>query len=168
MGWSDAYRVPEFLALYSIGNMYKEGHGLDKSRYKADIFYQRAREKQAENLTLGIPKVRKTEKFVRKDYVEVIKWYEELANQGDTNAQKNMAKIYTNGESVEKDDSKAFNWYEKAAIQGDLDAQVKVGVMYANGTGVEKDDVKALKWLGEACDKGIQKGCDNYRKVNIR
>jgi TPR repeat protein len=44
--------------------------------------------------------------------------YEKSANQGDPNAQYNLARYYTKGIGVEINKEEAFKWYEKSANQG--------------------------------------------------
>jgi uncharacterized protein len=41
------------------------------------------------------------------------------ANQGDVNAQVNLACMYEDGISVSKDIREAMNWYGRALAQGD-------------------------------------------------
>jgi TPR repeat protein len=76
------------------------------------------------------------------------------AEQGDAEAQFNLAKRYVNGEGVAEDLGQAFKWYSKAADQGHAEAQFKVGNYYKNGWGVSKDAAKALYWFTKAVEQG--------------
>ena len=44
----------------------------------------------------------------------IFKRYEKAAEQGDADAQYNLALCYKNGTGVEKDAEKAVEWYQKA------------------------------------------------------
>ena len=47
------------------------------------------------------------------------------ANQGDANAQFNLALLYYHGVGTPQDSKQAFNWYTKAAEQGQYFAKVE-------------------------------------------
>ena len=51
--------------------------------------------------------------------VEGVKIMQELAEQGDAEAQFNLGVMYANGEGVPQDYAEAVKWYPKAAEQGD-------------------------------------------------
>ena len=88
-----------------------------------------------------------------KDYSEAAKWFLKAAEQGDADAQYNLALMYENGEGVKKDYKEAVRWYTKAAEQGYASAQYMLGYMYCNGLGV-KDYSEALKWYRKAAEQG--------------
>ena len=79
---------------------------------------------------------------------------EKLANDGNIEAQTQLAYLYYEGLCVSKDDKKAFQWYLKAANQGDADAQWIVGVFLRVGAGTEQDDEKAFWWFLKAANQG--------------
>ena len=63
-----------------------------------------------------------------------------LAEEGNAEAQMNLAKCYANGEGVEKNNDEANKWILKAAEQGNTDAMVEMGTAYFNGWGVPVPD----------------------------
>ncbi len=69
------------------------------------------------------------------------------AEQGDMEAQFELATAYANGERVKQSDEKAAYWYEKSANQGYGIAQLMLASIYNSGTGVKKDPHKALEWI---------------------
>ena len=111
---------------------------------------------------------------VPEDHVEAARWYRMAAEQGDVQAQFNLAEMYSTGEGVPEDDAEAARWYRMAAEQGeihaqfnlgsshsvaeilrwyrmaaeqcDAQAQFNLGAMYDEGEGVAKDDVEAARW----------------------
>lgn len=76
--------------------------------------------------------------------------YEELATQGDVEAQFALAEMYFSGEGTERNVAQAAKWYREAAEQGHVRAQCKMGAAYYNGWGVEKDYRNARKWYQKA------------------
>ena len=79
-----------------------------------------------------------------------------FAEQGDAQAQYNLAGLYVNGYGVDLDEDKAFNWYKKSAQQGLAKAQYNVGAMYLTSTGVDQSYKKAKHWLSLAYENGIE------------
>ena len=82
------------------------------------------------------------------------------AEQGDTDAQYLLGRMYAEGRGVRQDKDQATYWYKKAvegyrkaAEQGDPEAQFELGLMYANGYGVSKDEIKAFQWLQKAAEQ---------------
>jgi TPR repeat protein len=81
--------------------------------------------------------------------------YLEDAEQGDSEAQTELAFMYYSGERVPKDDAAAVHWYRLAAEQGEPSAQHSLGYMYSEGQGVPEDDAEAVRWLRLAAIQGV-------------
>jgi len=82
------------------------------------------------------------------------------AEDGDPEAQVNIAFMYYCGLHVEKDHAIAAQWYLKSARQNNVTAQFSIGTMYENGEGVKQDFKEAYFWYGLAAiqgDKDAQK-----------
>lgn len=77
-----------------------------------------------------------------------------IAEQGDADAQWQMAVRYHNGEGVPQDDTQAMKWFERAAEQGHIDAQSRLGAYYWAGRGVPEDLSKAYYWSAIATAQG--------------
>ncbi len=82
-------------------------------------------------------------------------WYLKAAEQGNAEAQYNVALCYYLGDGVEEDKRTAFNWFLKAAEQGDAEAQCYVGYYYDEGKGgaVEENKKIALEWYLKAAEQ---------------
>ena len=61
--------------------------------------------------------------LLKQDGVEGAKWIRKAAEQGDADAQCDLAGAYRVGRGVPKDYVEALSWYRKAAEQGDSRAQ---------------------------------------------
>ena len=77
----------------------------------------------------------------------------EKANNGDMQAQADLANRYHVGEGVERDISKAAFWYKKLADDGVAEAQLTLALMYIKGDGIEQDNTEALYWLQQAAEQ---------------
>ena len=77
------------------------------------------------------------------------------AEQGDAEAQYELAICYRNGSGVEEDLEKYIYWLRLSAEQGWSHAIFRMCLNYAWGTGVEKDIEKAKYWYfkGEKADR---------------
>lgn len=89
-----------------------------------------------------------------KDSVQAVFWWRKAAEQGQTNAQFNLAAMYATGDGVPKDLVMAYKWVTLAAEQGHADAQFHLAAMYATGDGVPRDLVIAYKWVTLATAQG--------------
>ena len=91
----------------------------------------------------------------KQDYSKAFKWYEKAANQGNSDAQSKLGKMYIQGQGVTQDYKEAFKWfeksYEKAAIQGNAEAQGALGRFYQNLKG---DSKQALIWFEKSANQG--------------
>jgi len=91
------------------------------------------------------------------DYATALREWRALAEQGDAQAQHNLASMYNKGEGVGADDSEAAKWYLLAAKQGVSSAQYNLGNAYRNGEGVNQDYSEAKKWYLLAAEQGHAK-----------
>ena len=78
------------------------------------------------------------------------------AENGDINAQCDLASIYYIGKGVPQNYPEALNWFEKAAKKGHPIAQFGLGVMYFEGEGVPPNYIEGYAWLSIASAKGIK------------
>ena len=92
--------------------------------------------------------------YEKGDYKAAFAEFKPLAEQGDADAQYNLALMYRNGKGTAQDDKQAVYWYQKSAEQGNAQAQHNLGWMYRNGKGTAQDDVKAYMWLNIAAANG--------------
>ena len=84
---------------------------------------------------------------MEKDERKAFKWYKEVAEQGNAEAQNSLGDCYYNGKGVEQDASKAVEWYKKAAEQGNEDAKTKIKSYYKDKKASSKRYKKAAMSL---------------------
>jgi hypothetical protein len=64
-----------------------------------------------------------------RNFTKAIEIYQELAQQGDVDAQFALGGLYRSGRGIEKDTTKAHHWFLQAAKQGHVEAQYTTGTM---------------------------------------
>ena len=77
------------------------------------------------------------------------------AEQGETDAQRNLGIMYAEGEGVPQDITQAVYWFSKAAEKGDAEVQIYLGIIYAKGVHVPQDYEKSIYWLTKAAKQGL-------------
>lgn len=115
-------------------------------------------EKRAEvQKHLGIAKTQIKEDGIDKREDETIQSLEQLATQGDANAQRKLAFNYACGIGVEQSFDKEIYWLKKATEQGDVDAMHSLALRYT----LLEDINEAYKWARKSADLG------NYDSVML-
>lgn len=82
----------------------------------------------------------------RGDFKTAMKEWKPLAEDGNSEAQYNLGRLYARGDGVKQDFKIAFRWFELAALQGHPKAQLALALMYERGDGVKKDLHTAELW----------------------
>ena len=89
------------------------------------------------------------EAWQHSDYDKAVRIWRPLAEQGDPDAQFNLAQAYRLGRGVPTNLAAAQIWLERAAVQGHVDAQTTLGLLlFQSG-----DKANAMKWLKASADK---------------
>lgn len=73
--------------------------------------------------------------------------FKEAAEDGNAEAQNNIANLYYLGLGPARNIAQAAHWYQRAAFNGNSDAQINLGLMHANGLGVSLDLERAYGWF---------------------
>jgi TPR repeat protein len=87
------------------------------------------------------------------DYKSAAISFRKAAEQGEVEAQYELALMYEEGRGVTQDYQQAAMWYLNAAEQDHARAQFKLGKMLFSGKGIKRDNVEAYKWFSIANDK---------------
>jgi ankyrin repeat protein len=77
-----------------------------------------------------------------------------LAEQGNQDAQYQLAIMYKTGRGVEKNILRSSMWLIKGAHQGHVKAQYTLGTFYENGWGIGVSNKDALIWYKKAAQQG--------------
>jgi TPR repeat protein len=88
------------------------------------------------------------------DHVQAVVCWRKAAEQGNAQAQNNLAFAYEQGHGVARDYQLAVCCFRKAAEQNDATAQFNLGVLYEMGRGVTEDLEQAATWYRRASEQG--------------
>lgn len=114
-------------------------------------------EKTTENAPMQVA----VQAYQKGDFQAAFRVLENLAKQGNSEAQYNLAVLYQDGLGVAKSDDQAFYWYEKAAWQGLAEAQFMTGLLYSEGEGVKQDYEQAFYWYQRAAEQNHAEAQNN-------
>src|SRR4026208_1529601 len=71
--------------------------------------------------------------YERGDYVQAMKLFRQLAEQGHQWAQRRVGSMYAEGKGAPQDYQEAVKWYRLAAAQRNTLAQYSLGLLYEKG-----------------------------------
>jgi len=149
--WGGAFN--DAVAEYNAGNYIKA----------LDAFYGIAKEGDAKaQFNVGL--IYANGKGVNRDSYQAMEWYKKAADQGNTAAQYNLAKLISQRKDSHDPRAKKWvkYWYEKAAEGGQKEAMNNLALLYLKGDGVEKNELRAFELLRKAALLG-----DSAAQVNV-
>jgi TPR repeat protein len=99
-----------------------------------------------------------------KKHDRAAEWWTLAAEQGDLEAQFNLAYAYRSGMGVEKSEERALTLLMAAANSGLAAAQARLGLDYAQGNFAVLDLIESAKWFIMAADNGDQSAIKNKER----
>lgn len=87
-------------------------------------------------------------------YSHALKLYRQLAEQGNMEAQNDLAFMYLRGHGVPKDATEGANLILMAAERGHKQSQNDLGMLYFYDEGVTKNNVLSYMWLVLSAEDG--------------
>ncbi|MGH8283722.1 MAG: tetratricopeptide repeat protein [Gammaproteobacteria bacterium] len=118
-------------AMYNMGTLYFNGHGVSQDYAKAHQWFERAakRHNKYAEFQLGITYF--TGQGVQKDPAQEMYWYKKAARQGLPAAAYNLGVIYNNGDEAPQSYVQAYAWM-LLAQKGGLDAKDALATIATN------------------------------------
>lgn len=87
---------------------------------------------------------------LKKDYELSVKYYQQAADAGETDAMAQMGFFYQRGQGVEQSFDKAIEWYQKILDAGDVDGWYLLGTVYED----MEEYAKAVECYEKQVDEG--------------
>lgn len=100
---------------------------------------------------------------ILQDDARTLEIYRKAAENGDIEAQNNLADSIYDSQRGGQDLAEAVRWYRRAAEQGSARAQNRLGDIYRHGHGAAQDHAEALHWYALAAEQGHIKALANLR-----
>jgi TPR repeat protein len=148
-------------AQWNLGSLYASGApGVAKDVVQAAEWCHRAANLEfvPAQATLGVLYARLGEQ------ARALHWWTLAAENGDAEAQFNLATALSSGPEDKPNLPRAFHWFHAAACQGLAPAQTKLGILYATAQGVALDAIEAHKWFVLAARHGDRAAKDNVAR----
>ncbi|KAG0371760.1 hypothetical protein BGX24_001233 [Mortierella sp. AD032] len=148
-------RRGDAVAQVKLGDMYRDGQGMEKDHKAAVGWYRMAAEQGDAQGQFKMGYMYNHGYAVQQDYSASMEWYLKAAKQGHDIAKNNLGHMYRLGHGVDIDYAQAMGWYRRSADQGLAEAQYNVGSMYHSGQGVPQNFSEAMTWFLKAAEKGV-------------
>ena len=110
-------------AQFSLGSLYFEGAGVEKSYTESASWFQAAAEQGYAPAQFNLGNAYKHGNGVEQDDPKAAEWWRKAAEQDFAPAQFNLGTQYYFGRGVPKDEEIAIRWYRRAAENGHAQAQ---------------------------------------------
>jgi hypothetical protein len=115
----DAELLKDPETMFSFGQMYYEGDGVQQDYEGAATWYRMAAERGNSRAQHNLALMYENGEGVSRDPGEAAKWYQLAAEQGNAASQNNLGTLVERGEGVAQDFITALEWYRRAAEGGD-------------------------------------------------
>ena len=151
---ADAAHKGDPLALFQIGAMFTDGHGVPTDLKQAASWYQMAADKGLAPAQYRLASMYEKGNGVDRDLTKAKQYYQQASDQGNASAMHNLAVLFASGAVGPQDYPTAANWFIKAANFGVSDSQFNLAILYARGNGVKQDLGESYKWFAIAAKSG--------------
>lgn len=92
----------------------------------------------------------------RGHYATALRSWLPMAEDGNAEAQNNVAHMYEEGFGVAQNYATAMEWYRRSAANDLPEAQHNIGLLYNNGYGVAQNPIEAVRWFKLAATKELK------------
>ncbi|UAB72786.1 sel1 repeat family protein [Vibrio sp. SCSIO 43132] len=143
------------IAMYSVVrlcNRFSDNHMMNlKGKYWNKVIEARGGNKQAQ-FEVGLCLLKGH--GIDQDMQKGIDLIEEVAEEGNIDAQLYMSDWHVAESNPNPDATLAAEWSYRAAQQGSTEGMIRLGRHYAEGQGVEQNQTRATYWLERAAETG--------------
>lgn len=138
----------------NLGEMYREGLGVEQNDEQAVYWYRMAAEQGNADAQWRLAGMYEYGRGVIPNTEQAIYWYRKSAENDDERALRDLDGIYEQGRGGDLDESQAVFWNQKSAEEGHVWAMINLATMYENGLRVEQNDEQAFFWYRKAAEQG--------------
>ncbi|KAF9107813.1 hypothetical protein BGX27_008605 [Mortierella sp. AM989] len=148
-----ALEVPA--AIYNLGMMYYEGHGMARDCTEAERLFREA----ADHGVVSAMRAMSITYFKKKDYARAMEWA--LKAEDDPDVQNIIGCMYYSGLGVPVNTALALKWFQRSADKGNVHSEHALGKMNKMGYGTKMDLDKAIEYFRKADAQGYaEAACD--------
>lgn len=92
------------------------------------------------------------------DYKKALHIFEQLSNDGDSQAQYDLSQMYLQGIGTSKNPEKGWVWMNRAADGGNVQAMLELAVRFQKSPALENSEQMAFYWFQKAAMAGSAAG----------
>lgn len=152
-------------ALFAVGMLYLEGHGVKEDLAEAAKWFKLSAEKNYAVAQFRLGNMNEKGIGMPRDLGQAIDWYQKSATQGNANAMHNLAVLFASGANGAPDNASAVRWFTEAAEFGVKDSQYNLGILAAKGLGMQVDLEESYKWFALAAKAGDKDAADKRDQI---
>lgn len=142
------------IALRSLGDVYRDGRGVDKNLTEARYWYVLGAAKNNVFAEYNLGLIFLQGQGVAENKEKAVFWFWRAARQGFGPAMQRLANFYISGDIVQKDEQQGRVLLQGAAEMGVNAAKLRYGELLLDGIGGEKDIEGGKRWIENAAQSG--------------
>ena len=156
--WLPLAKEGDAWAQYNIGQMYRQGHGLESNSEIAFEWYLKAAKQGLGIAQFAVAASYSNADGVAKDYNEAFKWFNLSARQQNYSAQYQLGRIYYYGAGKEKNNILSHMWVNIASFNGSNDAK---DFLISLSEKLDPSDKIIAREMARDCIRSFYINCDN-------
>ncbi len=141
-------------AMRIVGDMYREGRGVDSDKAEASKWYERVAESNNAAQLNDLGKMYYDGKICKQDYAKAVEYLKRAADLGNDTSKANLAICYLHGRGTVKDVEAAIQLLEEGVKREDYTAQRILGWELLLGERIARDRVRGKRLLEVAAAAG--------------
>ena len=142
-------------AQYELGQIYRDGRGVEKDALLAAAWLTRAAEQGSDAASYALGALLLTGgEGLAKDILSALNWLRRSAEDGNQYAQYRLGRLLLRGEDAPREIEEAVRWLTASAEQGNRYAQYALGKLYLMGKEVPRDPEAAVRWFTLSAAQG--------------
>ncbi|MEP1573648.1 caspase family protein [Roseibium album] len=142
------------IAYRSLGDVYRDGRGLEKNLDEARYWYVLGAEKFNVFAEFNLALIYENGLGVEVDREKAAYWLWRAARQGFSAAMEKLAVYYLEGDVIDQNYNQAVLLLTGASQMGHMWAQQRLGEMFLDGRGVDQDNETGKNWLEQSSAQG--------------
>ena len=155
------------VAQYNLAMMYSNGESVYVDYQQAVYWFRKSAEQKFAPAQYRLGEMYYFEKGgLPGDLGKAIELFNHAANQGDPDAQMNLAMLYGTGEGLPSDTGKALFWFKQAGEGGHESAHGYYNMLIASTDGKFTRDQQERYWMEKAAELGIREAQEALGMLN--
>ena len=149
----------------NLGNLYRDGNGVNQDQAAALAWYTKAADQGEPYALYNMGKCHQFGYGTQVDLPRAFQYYQKATQAGHVSSYAAVGNMLLKGNGVAKDEAAAAEWYKKGDKAGDGASTYNLGYCYRNGKGVPRDRYRALLYYRRADQVGQKNAREKANEV---